>query len=85
MTIYNKRQQQIAGEIEEGTAKSNWQDWRWQLKHSVKDIDTFEKLTGICFNEKERAKIEETIASRTNIDSGRIHRIHGYRHNSIVM
>ncbi|NIM15754.1 MAG: lysine 2,3-aminomutase [Candidatus Aminicenantes bacterium] len=62
MTIYNKKQQQIAGEIEEGTAKSNWQDWRWQLKHSIKDIDTFEKLTDICFSEKERAEIEKTIA-----------------------
>lgn len=62
MTIYNKRQQEIAGEIEEGTAKSNWQDWRWQLKHSIKDIDTFEKLTGICFSKKERTELEETIA-----------------------
>jgi lysine 2,3-aminomutase len=62
MTIYNKRQQEIAGEIEEGTAKSNWQDWRWQLKHSIKDIDTFEKLTGISFDVTTRAELEKTIA-----------------------
>ncbi|NIM15252.1 MAG: lysine 2,3-aminomutase, partial [Candidatus Aminicenantes bacterium] len=62
MTIYNKKQQQIAGEIEEGTAKSNWKDWRWQLKHSIKDIDTFEKLTGISFDVTTRAELEKTIA-----------------------
>ncbi|MEZ4357243.1 MAG: lysine 2,3-aminomutase [Eubacteriales bacterium] len=38
-----------------------WTDWRWQLKHSIKDIDTFEKLLGIKFDSDERKKLEETL------------------------
>lgn len=38
-----------------------WEDYKWQLKHAVKDIETFEKLTGIEFEEKERKEIQKTI------------------------
>jgi lysine 2,3-aminomutase len=62
MTIYNKKQQKIAGEIDEHAVKPNWKDWKWQLKHSIKTIGQFEKLTGIYFDEEERGKILETIS-----------------------
>jgi lysine 2,3-aminomutase len=62
MTIYTKKQQHMAEEIEKGVIMSHWKDWKWQLKHSIKDIKTFERLTGICFSEKERGEIERTIA-----------------------
>lgn len=61
MSIYNARQQEIAEGIEGEVLKSNWKDWRWQLKHSIKDIKTFEKLTGIGFSKEERREIMKTI------------------------
>lgn len=38
-----------------------WTDWKWQLKHSIRDIDTFEKLLGIKFDTDERAKLDKTL------------------------
>jgi lysine 2,3-aminomutase len=42
-------------------AVRDWADYRWQLRNSVRNISTFEDLTGITFNEKERLRIEKTI------------------------
>ncbi len=60
--IYNERQQEIAEKIHPDTLKSHWKDWKWQLKHSIHDICTFERLTGIKFEESEKKHIEETVA-----------------------
>ncbi|NIQ96746.1 MAG: lysine 2,3-aminomutase, partial [Desulfuromonadales bacterium] len=58
MPIYSKNQQEIAEKISEKDASlSNWKDWKWQLKNSVQDIDTFESLLGISFSEEERKKL----------------------------
>jgi len=40
---------------------TKWKDWKWQLKHSIRDIDTFERLLGINFEPEERASLEETL------------------------
>lgn len=60
--IYNGRQQEIAEKIHPETLISNWKDWKWQLKHSIHDINTFERLTGIKLDKNERKSIEETTA-----------------------
>ncbi len=61
MAIYNEKQQKIAEKISPTARISNWKDWKWQLKHSIKDISTFERLTGIKFEASERELIEKTI------------------------
>jgi len=38
-----------------------WKDWRWQLRHAVKDIATFEQVLGIHFNREEREQLQKTI------------------------
>jgi lysine 2,3-aminomutase len=60
MTIYNTKQQTLASEIDTECKKSNWKDWKWQLKHSIKRIETFERLMGIRFNNKKIAEIKKT-------------------------
>ena len=60
--IYNERQQEIAEKINPATLISHWKDWKWQIKHSIRDIHTFERLTGIILDKNERKSIEETIA-----------------------
>ncbi|WP_340112339.1 lysine 2,3-aminomutase [Maribellus mangrovi] len=59
--IYNSVQQKIANKIEEESRISNWKDWKWQLKHSIKSLDKFEELTGIRFDEKERENLHKTF------------------------
>ncbi|MBP2652500.1 MAG: lysine 2,3-aminomutase YodO family protein [Firmicutes bacterium] len=39
-----------------------WTDWKWQVDHSIRDIDTFEKLLAVRFAKAERAELEKTIA-----------------------
>ncbi|MFP4364638.1 MAG: lysine 2,3-aminomutase [Spirochaetia bacterium] len=38
-----------------------WHDWKWQLKHSIQSIDSFEECTGITFADEERKELKETI------------------------
>jgi lysine 2,3-aminomutase len=38
-----------------------WKDWRWQVRHVVRDIRTFEQILGITFDTPERERLEETI------------------------
>ncbi|MCA1746862.1 MAG: lysine 2,3-aminomutase, partial [Bacteroidales bacterium] len=53
--------QKIADKIEKHRNISHWRDWKWQLKHSVKSLDQFEKLTGIRFESKERDELLTTF------------------------
>ena len=61
MPIYTANQQEIAEKISDSVTISNWKDWRWQLKHSIQDIESVETLLGIGFGENERRKLELTL------------------------
>lgn len=54
-----KEKFQTIADMEE--LEKQWVDWKWQLKHSIRDIDTFEKLLGITFEEEERKNLESTL------------------------
>lgn len=59
--IYNNVQQEIANKIQEEPKLSNWKDWKWQIKHTIKTLETFEHLTGIKFKGKERDDLKKTF------------------------
>ncbi|ABK98704.1 lysine 2,3-aminomutase [Pelobacter propionicus] len=61
MSIYTKIQQAIARKIGKSTELSHWKDWRWQLRHAIRDIATFERLLGIKFDAERKRELEETI------------------------
>jgi lysine 2,3-aminomutase len=56
------RQKEVFDKIEGTTDLSQWHDWKWQLRHAIKDIETFENLLGVMFEPDERAKLEETVS-----------------------
>jgi len=60
MAIFTANQQRIANKIDSSSELSNWRDWKWHLKNSIKTISTFEELTGIKFPEDEKKQLEET-------------------------
>jgi lysine 2,3-aminomutase len=60
--IYNKNQQDLAKKMENNPSLKKWTNWRWQLKHSIKKLETFEKLTGISFSKKDRDQFAETTS-----------------------
>ncbi|NCB07986.1 MAG: lysine 2,3-aminomutase [Bacteroidia bacterium] len=61
MEIFNDIQQEIAKKIKADSDISNWKDWKWQIRNSVKTIERFELLTGIHFAEEERVKLKTTL------------------------
>lgn len=59
--IYNSVQKEIANKIDGEPNLSSWKDWKWQLKHSIKSLEKFEYLTGIKFEEKQKADLQKTF------------------------
>jgi lysine 2,3-aminomutase len=61
MNIYTDKQKKISKALTDKSDNSTWQDYRWQLKHSIKDIGRFEDVSGIKFNKKDRLSFEKTV------------------------
>ncbi len=59
--IYNNVQKEIANKIQDKPESSNWKDWRWQLRNSIRSLEKFEFLTGIKFSAQERKGLEQTF------------------------
>lgn len=61
MAIFDDRQQDIAAMIESDVVRSKWQSWEWQMRHSIRTIESFESLLGISFEDDERAELQRTL------------------------
>ena len=59
--IYNSVQKEIANKIDGQPQISNWKDWKWQMRHSIRSLDKFEYLTGIKYEESERKNLIKTF------------------------
>jgi lysine 2,3-aminomutase len=53
-------QKKILSEIDGSTA-SNWRDWCWQLKHCIRDLDTFESLLNVKLSDDLRQKFQTIV------------------------
>jgi lysine 2,3-aminomutase len=62
MIHLSERQKEIFGKIDDSAGISLWRDWKWQLRHQIRDIETFENLLGIEFEPEERRQLEQTVA-----------------------
>jgi lysine 2,3-aminomutase len=51
----------IAGRIDTKNRPVEWNDWKWQLRHSVTDLATLETLLGIELSDAKRAELEKTL------------------------
>lgn len=38
-----------------------WTDWKWQVKNSIRSIETVEKILGVEFSEDKKKEIKETL------------------------
>ncbi len=61
MSIFTESQQELANKLDSDAALAQWKDWKWQRRHVIKDIEKFEKYTGIRFGSEERKKLRETL------------------------
>lgn len=58
---FDNEQQNIGNSISKDLSAQKWYDWKWQLRHSIKDIPTFEKLLNIKFEDDERKSLGKTL------------------------
>lgn len=56
----SQTQQEIIDVIDIKSPISNWRDWKWQIKHSVRSLDDFERLLGVNLDPKHKTKLAET-------------------------
>jgi lysine 2,3-aminomutase len=61
MPIFNEHQQEVADSLDESTSKSDWTDWKWHVRHSIKNIDDFERVLNVKFPKKEKRIYEQTL------------------------
>lgn len=60
MPMLTNNQLKILNEIN-GSSAGNWQDWKWQLRHSIKELDTFETLLNISVTESLRQQFQRIV------------------------
>ena len=61
MTSLSQTQRDIIDVIDKGAVLANWRDWKWQIAHSVRSIDDFERLLDITLAPKLKKELEETV------------------------
>lgn len=54
-------QKRIINAIDDSADRSNWRDWKWQIKHCIRDLETFEELLDIRLPDAKRHDFEETV------------------------
>ncbi|MBN1996206.1 lysine 2,3-aminomutase [candidate division KSB1 bacterium] len=61
MKIYSSKQQIIAEKLDSDAVLEKWKDWRWQRRHVITSIDTFEYLSGIRFTQNKKKELVKTV------------------------
>jgi lysine 2,3-aminomutase len=54
-------QERIWTAISDGATRSQWRDWKWQMRHCVHDVDTFESLMEVKLDSATREAALETL------------------------
>jgi lysine 2,3-aminomutase len=57
----SKKQKHIIETIDIATTTAHWRDWKWQMKHCIRDLDTFQKLLGIELPEETQEAFKQTV------------------------
>ena len=50
------------GELITRSSVAEWTDWRWQIRHAIRDIAIAEELLKVRFSPDERAELEQTVS-----------------------
>ncbi|NYT07840.1 MAG: lysine 2,3-aminomutase [Methanomicrobiales archaeon] len=61
MTIHSAQFRQLAKNFGGEITPEYWKDWRWQIRHTIRDLATVEHLLGISLEKSEREAMERTI------------------------
>lgn len=57
-----KARNHIAQAIDKNARPYFWKDWKWQIRHCVRDLETFENLLGVHLQDEQRKQLEDTLS-----------------------
>jgi len=60
--FFTDEQREMATSIDTSAKRSQWLDWRWHIRHTIRDIATFENVLGVSFEDENRRELEDTAA-----------------------
>ncbi|MFC2065700.1 lysine 2,3-aminomutase [Chloroflexota bacterium] len=52
---------EVSTKIDPNSTLEQWNDWRWHIRHTVKDIPTLERLLGVQFGADKMRQLEQTL------------------------
>ena len=55
-----KTQKRIYEAIDASNTRSQWRDWKWQMRHCIRDLDTFQNLLGVRLDPRTQAAFKQT-------------------------
>ena len=58
----NPQQMRIADILDPVNGRNQWSDWKWQLRHAIKDIPTFSRVLGLSLSAEDQAELAGTTA-----------------------
>ena len=61
MKTLTNTQQQVTQRIGDHFDGSHWRDWRWHVKHAVRDLPTLEKILDIKLPPADSKRLQETL------------------------
>jgi len=61
LQIFNEHQREVAETLRESASKSDWTDWKWHIRNSIKSVNEIERVLGINFSEEKKKTLEQTI------------------------
>lgn len=61
MPIFTEHQQEVAETLRKTVSKSDWTDWKWHIRNSIKNVDDFERVLGVSFSENKKKIFERTV------------------------
>lgn len=62
MSSLTESQQRIAHLLAPEAIDLNWRDWKWQVKHSIRDVAKVERLLGVQFDAEYRQALSKVVA-----------------------
>ena len=57
----SKNQERILEAIASDSTHGQWRDWKWQARHTISDLETFEKLLNITLDDPTREAFVATV------------------------
>lgn len=61
MDIFNDHQQDLADTLSDNTSKLDWTNWKWHIRHSIKNVEAFERALGIAFSPHDKQLYQQTL------------------------